>query len=148
MIAEALVCLALNAYHEARNQDTHGMIAVSQVAMNRVESDLFPDNVCDVIYQGPHRPSWADPEKMIPLRHRCQFSWYCDGKSDEPHEKEAWELAKMIAHGVYFGNVDDKTDGALWYHADYVEPEWSSKKKYITKIGDHLFYGKKDNATN
>ena len=45
MIAEALFCLALNAYHEARNQDIRGMVAVSQVVMNRVESDLYPDNV-------------------------------------------------------------------------------------------------------
>jgi hypothetical protein len=23
---------------------------------------------------------------MIPVRNQCQFSWYCDGKSDEPKD--------------------------------------------------------------
>ena len=43
MLTEALFCLALNAYHEARNQDIRGMIAVTQVVMHRVESDLYPN---------------------------------------------------------------------------------------------------------
>jgi N-acetylmuramoyl-L-alanine amidase len=147
MVAEALVCLALNAYHEARNQDVRGMIAVSQVVMNRVESDYFPDDVCEVVYQGPHRPSWARPEVMIPIKNRCQFSWYCDGKDDEPHDKESWEMANLVAHGVINNSVDDPSDGALWYHADYVEPEWASEKREIATIGNHIFYGIKGNAT-
>ncbi len=96
MIAEALFCLALNAYHEARNQDIRGMVAVSQVVINRVESDLFPDDVCEVVMQGPTRESWKtrqyeyieeEDRVYYPIRHRCQFSWYCDGKSDEPHDE-------------------------------------------------------------
>ena len=45
MLAEALVCLALNVYFEARNQAVEGQIAVSEVVMNRVEDSRFPDNV-------------------------------------------------------------------------------------------------------
>ena len=52
MIIEAVMCLALNAYWEARNQSQKGMIGVSQVVMNRVESDYFPNNVCEVVKQG------------------------------------------------------------------------------------------------
>ena len=50
MIAEALVCLALNVYFEARNQPLTGQIAVTQVVMNRVESEYYPDDVCEVVY--------------------------------------------------------------------------------------------------
>jgi len=144
MIAEAIVCLALNAYHEARDQDIRGMIAVSQVVMNRVESRHFPDKVCDVVYQGHHRKSWADPNKRIPIKNRCQFSWYCDGKSDEPIDKMAWETSLLIASGVLNNSVDNLVGDSLWYHADYVEPDWASEKREYVVIGNHIFYEKKD----
>lgn len=143
MLSEALVCLALNAYWEARNQDMNGMIAVSQVVMNRVESEYYPDTVCDVVFQGPTRPSWKDPEIRIPVRDRCQFSWYCDGKSDKipDGDNEAWDMARLAAFGTYFGKTDDLVDGSLWYHADYVTPGWAEVKTVKATIGDHIFYG-------
>ena len=49
MLIEAVMCLALNAYWEARNQSQKGMIGVSQVVMNRVESEYFPNEVCEVV---------------------------------------------------------------------------------------------------
>jgi len=153
MIAEALFCLALNAYHEARNQDIRGMIAVSQVVMNRVESDLYPDNVCDVVEQGPTRESWKtrqyidiDEEDRVyyPIRHRCQFSWYCDGKDDTPYEEKAWSEAQLIAGGVYYGRLHPMVGDALWYHADYVKPEWAESKREVAQIGNHIFYERKN----
>jgi spore germination cell wall hydrolase CwlJ-like protein len=137
MFAEAVVCLALNAYWEARNQDFAGMVAVNQVVMNRVISDDFPDTPCEVIYQGPHN------RNGFPVRNRCQFSWYCDGKSDNipAYDMDAWAAAQMAALGVYWGQVDNLVGDALWYHADYVYPDWASEKRKIVKIGDHIFYG-------
>ena len=116
MIAEALFCLALNAYWEARNQDMEGMIAVSQVVMNRVESEYYPDDVCEVVFQGPTRPSWKDPSIDIPVRHRCQFSWYCDGKSDNipTKDSEAWNSARLAAYGVYTERVNNLVGDSLW----------------------------------
>ena len=152
MIAEALFCLALNAYHEARNQDIRGMVAVSQVVINRVESNLFPDEVCEVVMQGPTRESWKtrqyediDEEDRVyyPIRHRCQFSWYCDGKSDEPHDEMAWEQAQRVAGGVYYGKLYPLVENALWYHADYVKPGWAESKRVVAKIGNHIFYERK-----
>jgi len=32
----------------------------------------------------------------------------------------------------------DQTDGALWYHADYVQPQWAGPVYY--QIGTHKFY--------
>ena len=51
-------CLADNMYFEARNQGTAGIIAVSNVVLNRVASDMYPNTVCGVVRQGPHRESW------------------------------------------------------------------------------------------
>ena len=75
--------MALNIYHEARSDNLAGKFAVGDVVLNRVNDTRYPNNVCDVIYQGEHRPSWKDPKTLVPVRNRCQFSWYCDGKSDE-----------------------------------------------------------------
>lgn len=141
----ALVCLALNAYWEARNQDYLGMIAVNQVVMNRVASDIYPDTPCDVVFQGPTRPSWKDPEVEYPVRNMCQFSWYCDGKSDEIYEGEQdkWMMAVNASLEVLEGTHDDIVDGAMWYHADYVSPEWAMHKEITSIIGDHIFYKEK-----
>ena len=136
MMEAALVCLALNVYHEARSQPFIGQVAVAQVVMNRVHDDRYPDNVCDVVYQG-QTYSWK-PD--FPVRNRCQFSWYCDGKSDTPRDKEAWDKARLIAHGVYKGNRDDFVEGATHYHAHYVRPEWAETKTLVVRIGDHIFY--------
>ena len=153
MFAEALFCLALNAYHEARNQDIRGMIAVTQVVMNRVESDLYPNDACKVIYQGPIRESWKtrryidmEQEDRIyyPVRHRCQFSWHCDGKSDTPHDNIAWAEAQLIASGVLSGKLYNVVGKSLWYHADYVTPDWAESKKKFTQIGNHIFYERRD----
>ena len=136
MFAEALVCLALNIYHEAKNQSFVGQMAVAQVVMNRVQDSRFPHTVCEVVKQGPTY-SW---KKDFPVRNKCQFSWYCDGKSDKVRNKDAWQTATLIAKGVLSGNLDDFVEGATHYHATYVNPSWASSKTYVTRIDDHKFY--------
>ena len=136
MFEAAIMCLALNIYHEARDQPYVGQVAVAQVVINRTYDDRYPEQVCEVVKQGPTY-SWK-PD--FPVRHRCQFSWYCDGKSDKPHDDLAWEQARMVAYGVYSGNLDDFVEGATHYHATYVQPEWAETKTPIVQIGDHVFY--------
>ena len=136
MFAEALVCIALNVYHEARDQPFIGQVAVAQVVMNRVYDDRYPNTACKVVKQGPTY-SWTDG---FPVRNRCQFSWYCDGKSDKPKDGTAWMDAMRIAHGVYYGNLDDFVEGATHYHATYVQPEWAESKTKVVQIADHIFY--------
>ena len=142
MILEtAFICLALNTYHEAKNQSMIGQIATAQVVMNRVEDSRFPNSVCEVVKQGPTRPSWEDPEKEYPIKHRCQFSWYCDGKSDVPKNEKAWRKAQDVAFLVYYNKIQiDVTEGATHYHATYVKPAWAKTKKRTTRIEKHIFY--------
>ena len=142
MILEtAFICLALNTYHEAKNQSTVGQIATAQVVMNRVEDNRFPNTVCEVVKQGPTRPSWEDPNKEYPIRHRCQFSWYCDGKSDVPKNEKAWRKAQDVAFLVLYNKIQlDVTEGATHYHATYVRPAWAKTKKRTTRIEKHIFY--------
>jgi len=141
LIETAFICLALNTYHEAKNQSLVGQIATAQVVMNRVADDRYPNTICEVVKQGPHRPSWENPEKEYPVRHRCQFSWYCDGKSDIPKNEKAWRKAQDVAFLVYYNKIDlDVTEGATHYHATYVKPAWARTKTRTTRIEKHIFY--------
>ena len=139
--SEHIQCLAMNMYHEARDQGTAGRLAVSAVVLNRVNDDRFPDSVCEVVLQAQTRPSWRDGTP-IPIRNKCQFSWYCDGKSDEVKDKKTYQkildFARLIMHNdIQFVDI---TDGATHYHADYVKPDWAKTKTRTTEIGDHIFY--------
>ena len=141
LLETAFICLALNTYHEAKNQSLVGQIATAQVVMNRVEDDRFPSTVCEVVKQGPTRPSWENPKKEYPIRHRCQFSWYCDGKPDTPKNEKAWRKAQDVAFLVLYDKIKlDVTEGATHYHATYVKPSWAKTKKRTTRIEKHIFY--------
>jgi spore germination cell wall hydrolase CwlJ-like protein len=137
-------CLAQNIYWEARNQSFGGQVAVGLVTMNRVKDKRFPNTVCEVVYQGPRKSSNKDSNISIPIRNRCHFSWYCDGKSDKWPKNDktainlAYDIASMILdHKIHFLDI---TRGATHYHADYVYPEWASSKEKTVEIDDHIFY--------
>jgi spore germination cell wall hydrolase CwlJ-like protein len=135
-VAPEVRCLALNIYFEARSEPELGQRAVAHVVMNRVAHPGYPDTVCEVIQQGGE-------ERL----HRCQFSWWCDGQSDRPVNRKAWEQALRLAHEVFFGISEDSTDGALWYHATYVKPYWSEILLRGDKIGRHIFYLENERST-
>ena len=141
LLETAFICLALNTYHEAKNQSLVGQVATAQVVMNRVEDKRFPNTICEVVKQGPTRPSWEDPKKEYPIKHRCQFSWYCDGKDDTPKNEKARKKAQDVAFLVIYDKIKlDVTEGATHYHATYVRPSWAKTKKRTTRIEKHIFY--------
>ena len=149
--AESVQCLALNVYHEARDQGTAGLFGVTAVVLNRVNDKRFPNTICEVVYQGPTRESWktrkhknlpADERIYYPIKHKCQFSWYCDGKNDTPHNKEKYQEVLDLVEAILYNELSyvDITDGALFYHADYVTPGWAKTKQRTVEIEDHIFY--------
>ena len=138
MILEtALTCLALNIYHETRSQALVEQIAVSQVVINRVADKRFPNTICGVVKQAI---TYKNSNKPAP--HKCQFSWYCDGKSDRPKDKDAWETSKWVANSMILNNINI-TEGATHYHSDEVNPIWARVFKRVVKIGKHIFYRRK-----
>ena len=136
---EELECMSKNIYFEAALESTAGKLAVAQVTMNRVNSERYPNTVCKVITQGKHY------KNGFPVRDRCQFSWYCDGKHDEPPTrgsmwKESQEVAKYI---LTTPDLIDITDGATHYHADYISsPKWANPRRKTVEIDTHIFYNK------
>ena len=137
ILETAFMCMALNIYHEANNQSMLGQIAVGQVVMNRVADSRFPDTVCEVVKQAVTHKGTNKP-----ILFRCSFSWYCDGKKDEPeYDSKSWFLAQDYARIVLSGKIVlDVTQGATHYHATYVRPSWAKTKKRTTRIDRHIFY--------
>jgi N-acetylmuramoyl-L-alanine amidase len=143
-------CLAENIYHEARDQGTAGWLAVAAVTLNRATDDRFPDTICGVVFQAETKESWTTKGKDVPeiervfypVRHRCQFSWYCDGKADDINNisvyMEIMSLTRLLLTSQFM--MFDITDGATFYHADSITPSWAKSKTKTIEIGDHIFY--------
>lgn len=122
-------CLARAVYFEARSESEIGQLAVAKVVLNRLKDPAYPKTICGVVYQGSDRTN------------ACQFSFACDGISDQPKSRPAWDQSKRIAARALAGDQSIKILGAAtYYHADYVTPKWSSSFKRLIKIGRHIFY--------
>jgi len=132
-------CMTEAVYFEGGNQSLDGKFAIANVVMNRVASSNFPDTICGVVHQGPLDGS------AISL-HRCQFSYYCDGKSDKMPklnntlEEAAVEWSSIIAEIVMHGEVEDNTYGSTYYHAYYADPFWNDVYEQVAVVDAHLFY--------
>jgi Cell Wall Hydrolase len=125
-------CLSTAIYFEARGEPTRGQIAVGQVILNRVRSPQFPETICGVVYQGQLAPG-------------CQFSFACDGKTDNPKPGAQWDLAQNLSRKITSGQVWLPEVGySTFYHADYVRPGWASAMNKIDSIGRHIFYKKRN----
>ena len=141
MDPQELECMSMNIYFEAALESTAGKLAVAQVTLNRVRSEHYPNTVCSVVKQGKHYASG------FPVRDRCQFSWYCDGKHDTPSMGRMWQESKNIAtYAMENPTMLDITDGATHYHADYIEnPRWAISRHRTLQIDTHIFYNKNKN---
>jgi spore germination cell wall hydrolase CwlJ-like protein len=124
---EAVRCLALTMYWEAKTEGADGMLAVASVVLNRRDHPEFPDTVCGVVKQGGEKPP-------------CQFSWWCDGKSDRPTEAAAWQLAQSLAQRCLSQTPRDATRGALFFHDRRLKKTWLRERQRTVQIGHHVFY--------
>jgi spore germination cell wall hydrolase CwlJ-like protein len=120
-------CLALALYWEARGETRRGMLAVGWTILNRAQSPEFPATPCAVVYQGGEHPP-------------CQFSWWCDGKSDRPRDRNSWIQARVIAAELLVNPPPDPTGSALFYHSTRIGVPWKRQRTRTTRIGNHIFY--------
>lgn len=132
---QQIQCMAKNIYFEARSEPREGQIAVAFVTLNRVHSSEFPNTICGVVEQRTARV--------------CQFSWLCEEKpsyiyrnnlltiKQDPLYNEIRDLAAYVY--ANYETLRDPTHGALFYHADYVNPRWNRLEK-VNQIGRHIFY--------
>lgn len=120
-------CLALALYWEARGESRRGMVAVGWTVLNRSRSPEFPSTPCEVVLEGGEKPP-------------CQFSWWCDGKSDRPRDHDSWIRARVIAAQLLTDPPPDPTGGALFYHSTSIRVPWTRPRRRTIRIGNHIFY--------
>lgn len=125
MIETAILCLALNIFHEGRNQSVQGQRAVAQVTMNRAGHD--PARVCEEVFR-PYQFSWTNnlrgnEERFMPY-----------------NEPAAWARAKQVARKAIAGRYRGRFSGADHYHRRDVSPAWKRNMRVVAVLGDHIFY--------
>ena len=124
---EAITCLARTIYWEARGTGEVGMQAIANVVMNRLGHSGFPNTICGVVKQGHEKGS-------------CQFSWWCDGKSDQAKEDESYAIAKEIARKALNLQLPDLTGGALYFHHGKATTSWSREYIKTAEVASFVFY--------
>lgn len=124
---DAITCLSRTIYWEARGEEAAEMEAVANVVMNRLGHEDFPDTTCEVVMQGSEQGA-------------CQFSWWCDGRSDIAEEDEAYVIAKDIARKALNGQLIDRTGGALYFHHRETTPDWAAEYIKTVEAGVFVFY--------
>jgi len=134
-------CLAQAIYHEARGETKQGQWAVANVILNRVDSEHYPNSICDVVFQN------ANGKKF-----QCQFTFACDGRSDEGGDgniivRKSWVQSNVIALAAfkqYQAGIkpDALPSSVLYYHTTAIAPHWSKVFNRVAQIGNHIFYSK------
>ena len=123
----AITCLSRTIYWEAKGEGAAGMEAIANVVMNRLGHKGFPNTICGVVKQGHEQGA-------------CQFSWWCDGRSDDAEEGEPYAIAKGIVRKALNRQLTDRTGGALYFHQRKATPSWSSEYIKTVEVGEHVFY--------
>jgi spore germination cell wall hydrolase CwlJ-like protein len=144
MISTALLCLALNVYHEARGESFTGQVAVAEVTVNRAEKTGEP--VCKIV-TAYKQFSWLNDD-FTPIwkwekGHKVVVGQKLDPKwmqKNAAKDLEAWQVAVKAARLALYGLVKDPTRGSTYYHATYVTPKWKKEKVQVARIGKHIFY--------
>ena len=124
-------CLARNVYYEAGIESTAGKYAVAQVTLNRVKTGYWGKSICKVVY-AKEQFSWTRVPKRAWIRLKGR----------------AWEDSRAVAESILAQGVQvKKLKTALFYHADYVKPNWRDNDKRVAKIGQHIFYTQAKGST-
>lgn len=133
--ADEQACLAEAIYFEARSETFTAQLAVANVIIERVKDDRYPGTICQVVHQGRYRGG-------KPVRHRCMFSYWCDGKPETIANIGAYKTAVSIAELSMEGVILDSTEGSTHYHATYVRPYWTLTEDFerVGQVGSHIFY--------
>lgn len=101
---------------ESGNQPLSGKIAVGNVILNRVKSQLFPNTIYEVIYQ------------------KNQFSPAYNGSIDRNPNEESVIAAKLCLDGAVV------LSDALWFNRAGLNCWASRNKSCVATIGSHAFY--------
>lgn len=132
---ESLECLALNGFHESRNQTADQEVASAAVVLNRLSVGFRgATTVCEVIYT-PKQFSWVE-----------QHGVHTPDTSNKV-ERAAWERSLLIARRMLDPDATyiDPSNGALYYYnPDLVDWKYKHAYKQVAVLGSHRFMTEKD----
>lgn len=132
MIADAIICLALNLYHEGRSQSIRGMQAIAAVTMKRANND--PKQVCPVVFK-KKQFSWANSLTMTDPKTRAKRAPHF-----MPTDTKSWEKAKRIATLAVNGKLYSPAKAAtFYYNPKLAHPKWQNQMVIVAHIDDHIF---------
>ena len=118
-----LKCLAQNIFFEAGTESMLGKIAVGQVTVNRVKIGHWGETVCEVVNA------------------KDQFSWTNRDENKIERGSEQYKDSLAAAKKILSNHQRLRAlRHALFYHADYVQPNWADRSQRVGKIGVHVFY--------
>lgn len=144
VLSTALLCLALNVYHEARGESFKGQVAVADVTMNR--SFKTGESVCSIVtaykqfswLNDDFHPVWQwQKGRKVVTGEKLDRDWV---KRNMPTDHDAWMESIQAARLALYGLAPDVTKGSTYYHAKYVNPAWKKEKVRVAVIGQHVFY--------
>ncbi|QFT89183.1 Spore cortex-lytic enzyme precursor [Bacillus sp. THAF10] len=113
--------LARLVHAEAKGEPYEGKVAVATVVLNRVDSDIFPDSIKEVIYE-------TSPGGIY------QFSPVGNGEIDKPANEEALKAAE---EAIAFRG--DGNNSLYFFNPDKTSDQWIRSREVTTKIGKHVF---------
>jgi spore germination cell wall hydrolase CwlJ-like protein len=126
-VDDAITCLSRTIYWEAKGGTTADMEDVANVILNRIGHEGFPGTICEVVKQGAEKKT-------------CQFSWWCDGRSDQVQEDDRYTIAKEIARKALNQQIKDRTGGAMYFHDKKVHPSWAKEYIKTAETDTFVFY--------
>jgi len=116
-------CLAKNIFFEAGTESMLGKIAVGQVTVNRVKIGHWGETICEVVH-AKDQFSWTNKKDLI------------IDKGSRTYRDSVVAAKRVLAERKRLRILRH----ALFYHADYVRPNWIDRDQKIGQIGTHVFY--------
>lgn len=143
ILTSAAVCLAANIYFEAAGEPLAGQIAVANVTINRVLDNKT--SVCTEVLK-PSQFSWTTNMVTAKNSKPAVLSQF---RPKSKQDLKAWLSASRLATAMIRdpSKFKDATKGSTHYHNLTVKPSWTRNLKISARIGNHVFYVSKDQAT-
>ena len=120
-LSRELNCLAGAIYFESKSESLTGQLAVGRVIVARSKSGRFPNSYCGVVFQ-PSQFSFVRGAAMPGIAKTSR----------------QWKNAVAIAQIAHTGAWRSPVEGALYFHAAYVNPSWRMKR--VGRIENHVFF--------
>lgn len=127
---EQAACLMEATYFEAGGETSKGKDAVAHAILNRRSSDVFPDNICDIV------------------RQRGQFSYHTRNKRTFKYNQNNDKMVKDLRDSAesslkaLTGKSKDPTNGAMFFINPKIATytDWLAGYRKTAIIGNHAFY--------